>query len=140
MRILILISLVFFLTDGCKKGQKTTAESSQTATSAPAQTTATSPTQTTSNTAAKSKDIVQVKPIVFYGDPTCKTCVVLKEECEERGIKFEFVDLNTEAGGNAFAERLQQSDFKGEVSIPMLEIDGQLYMKPSIHKVIDLIK
>lgn len=131
MKFYSLALLLFFLSGDCDHSKKANQSTNQNATK---EVVTSAPTKE-----QDSANFKQKKAIVFYGDDSCPACKLLKEECIAKGIKFEFVDLNTEAGGNAFGEKLMKSNFKGDVVTPVLEIEEQLYMKPSIETVIKLI-
>lgn len=73
--------------------------------------------------------------IILYGSPTCAKCFKLKKFLEEKGIKFE--DINVFADREAAKEMVAKS---GQMDIPVLDIDGEIITEYDRDKIEEVLK
>lgn len=71
-------------------------------------------------------------PVTMFSTVWCGYCRRLKSQMSEAGIEFEVVDLD-EASGEYDAKIMAASG--GHRTVPTLDINGQLYVNPTIKDV-----
>lgn len=76
--------------------------------------------------------MAQVK---IFSSPTCPYCYTLKAFLDERGIKYEDVDVATDE--KAREEMIKKS---GQIGVPVVEIDGQIVVGFDREKICQLLK
>ena len=74
--------------------------------------------------------------IKIYGADWCADCVNLKKLLTSKGIDFEYVLITD----NQHAIDFVKKKGKGKTIIPTLEIDGKIYINPSIYALMKIIK
>jgi len=59
--------------------------------------------------------------IVMYGTPSCHWCVKAKEFFAEKGVKYEYIDV--QADTEKAKEMVEKS---GQMGVPVIDIDGEI--------------
>ncbi len=80
------------------------------------------------------------KIITVYGSKNCDHCNDFRNKLDSANLKYEFKDA--EANEQYYKElllKIQQANFKGYVSFPVLEIDNKIYVKPSFEEFMSII-
>jgi glutaredoxin-like protein len=68
------------------------------------------------------------KKIKFYGAPWCADCHRSKYFLDEKGVEYEYIDINEDEKAAAEVERINQ----GMQSIPTIVFpDGEILVEPS---------
>ena len=76
------------------------------------------------------------KEVIMYGSVNCDHCIVFRKAMDEAHFTYEFRDA--EASEEVYQElllKIQQANFKGYVSFPVLDIEGQIYVKPEFSEI-----
>ena len=73
--------------------------------------------------------------IRVFTTPICPYCVTLKNYLEEKGFKFEEIDVS--ANEQAAKEMIEKS---GQMGVPVLEIDNQVVVGFDREKINQLLK
>ena len=75
--------------------------------------------------------------IIVYGSDSCSICVALRGEMDEADLTYEYHDIRVD--DEAYAEAVEkisdESWFDGTVRTPVLEINGEMYERPTIAQV-----
>lgn len=74
--------------------------------------------------------------IIVYGSRECIHCVRFMASLDSAGILYKFFDV--EKDQNRFQEmyqKIKKNDIKGYISYPVVEINGNLYVRPDIKTV-----
>ena len=72
--------------------------------------------------------------IKVYSTPTCTYCVTLKRFLDEKGIKYEAVDVSQDE------KQLQEMvDKSGQMGVPVIDIDGQTIVGFNRNKIVELL-
>jgi glutaredoxin-like YruB-family protein len=72
--------------------------------------------------------------IKVYSTPTCPYCVTLKKFLEEKGVKFEYIDVSKDE--QALDEMIEKS---GQMGVPVVDIDGQITVGFNKNKILELL-
>jgi glutaredoxin-like YruB-family protein len=62
-----------------------------------------------------------MKKVTIYSTPTCPYCVLVKNYLEEKGIKFEYIDVSSDQ--EKASEMVEKS---GQTGVPVIDIDGKI--------------
>lgn len=76
------------------------------------------------------------KEVIIYGSENCDHCIEFREEMNAANFKYSFKDA--EASEQVYQElllKIQQANYKGYVSFPVLDIDGKIYVKPEFSTI-----
>ncbi len=71
-----------------------------------------------------------------FSTKTCPYCVTLKAYLDEKGVKYEDIDV----GENQEASK-EMIDKSGQMGVPVTDIDGQIIIgfdKPKINQLLDI--
>ena len=61
------------------------------------------------------------KKVKVYSTPICPQCISLKQFLDEKGIKYEDIDVSKDK--KAAEEMIKKS---GQMGVPVIEIDGKI--------------
>ncbi|MBU2564437.1 glutathione S-transferase N-terminal domain-containing protein [Patescibacteria group bacterium] len=70
-----------------------------------------------------------------FSTPTCPFCVTLAEYLKEKGVEFEYIDVSV----NEQAQK-EMIDKSGQMSVPVIEIDGEIVIGFDQDKINKLLK
>ncbi len=76
-----------------------------------------------------------MKKIKIYSTPTCVYCVTLKKFLDEKGVKYE--EINVAVDQNAAREMIEKS---GQMGVPVVDIEGEIivgFNREKISKLLD---
>jgi glutaredoxin-like YruB-family protein len=73
--------------------------------------------------------------IRIFSTPTCVYCITLKEYLDKYGIKFEDIDVSKDE--KALDEMIDKS---GQMSVPVIDIDGEIMVGFDKKRVNELLK
>jgi glutaredoxin len=79
--------------------------------------------------------------VIIYGSDSCGICVQLRNELDRSGIEYVFRDVNEDprARDEALAKMADEPWYDGVFRTPVLEINGELYERPSLEEVEDAL-
>lgn len=81
-----------------------------------------------------------VHDITVYGSENCDHCIDFRKKVDSVGVKYTFKDVEaSEQFYNELTQKIQQAQYKGYVSFPVLEIDGKLYVKPELDEFMKIV-
>lgn len=72
--------------------------------------------------------------IKVYSTPTCTYCVTLKKFLDEKGIKYEAVDVS-----ESEKDLQEMVDKSGQMGVPVISIDGQIVIGFNKNKIVELL-
>lgn len=72
--------------------------------------------------------------IKVYSTPTCGYCVTLKKFLDEKGIKYEAVDVS-----QSEKDLQEMVDKSGQMGVPVVDIDGQIVVGFNRNKIVELL-
>lgn len=72
--------------------------------------------------------------VKLYGTPTCPYCTRAKQMLENEGIEFENADVSSDEA--AMQEMLDKT---GQMSVPVLDIDGEIVVGFDKNKISELL-
>ena len=72
--------------------------------------------------------------IKVYSTPTCTYCVTLKKFLDEKGIKYEAVDVSQNE-----KDLQEMVDKSGQMGVPVIDIDGQIVIGFNKNKIEGLL-
>ena len=82
----------------------------------------------------------QLHEVTIYGSENCDHCIDFRKKMDSLNFTYTFKDA--EASENYYNEllaKIQAANFKGYVAFPVLEVDGQLYVKPEFSQIQTLL-
>ncbi len=74
--------------------------------------------------------------IKVYSTKTCPYCVNLKEYLDEKGVKYEYIDVGEDK--EAAKEMIEKS---GQMGVPVTDINGEIIIgfdKPKINELLEI--
>ena len=80
------------------------------------------------------------KEVVIYGSENCDHCITFRKAMDDAKLKYEFRDA--EASEQIYQEvlkKVQMANYKGYIAFPVLDIDGEIYVKPEFHTIKSLL-
>jgi glutaredoxin len=84
----------------------------------------------------KSKSKGQQKKIIVYGSMECNHCHEFRRKLESKGISYEFRDVDENDAYFIELQNLIRSiNFKGYVSYPVINIEGEVFVNPDFRDV-----
>ncbi len=88
----------------------------------------------------KTNNVKQDKLIV-YGSLDCPHCVVFTESLDSAGIKYIFCEVDKDkALFNEMYQKIQKIKYLGNVSYPVIDINGKVLVNPEFNEIVDLIR
>ncbi len=72
--------------------------------------------------------------IKVYSTPTCAYCVTLKKFLQEKGIKFELIDVS-----QSEKDLQEMIDKSGQMGVPVIDINGQIIVGFNRNKIVELL-
>lgn len=75
------------------------------------------------------------EPITMYTTVWCGYCRRLERQMDEAGIAFRKIDIEAQQQRAAGASDRIEAKTGGYRTVPTLEIDGELYVNPSIAQI-----
>ncbi len=72
--------------------------------------------------------------IKVYSTPTCAYCVTLKKFLDEKGIKYESIDVSQSA-----KDLQEMVDKSGQMGVPVVDINGQIIVGFNRNKIVELL-
>ncbi len=72
--------------------------------------------------------------IKVYSTPTCAYCVTLKKFLQEKGIKFESIDVS-----QSEKDLQEMIDKSGQMGVPVIDINGQIIVGFNRNKIVELL-
>ena len=80
------------------------------------------------------------KLIIVYGSENCDRCHEFRQKADAMKIKYTFKDCEAdERNYNELAYKIQQGNYPGYISFPVIDIDGRLYIQPEFQQFLQLI-
>lgn len=79
--------------------------------------------------------------VIIYGSENCDHCIEFRQKMDSARLAYEFKDA--EASDRNYQElllKIQQANFKGYVSFPVLDIDGDIYVRPNFADVVRMLE
>jgi len=80
------------------------------------------------------------KIVTIYGSENCDHCLDFRKKMDSAKFKYEFKDA--EANEKYYQElllKIQQANFKGYVSFPVIDINGEIYVRPEFSDIQKII-
>lgn len=80
------------------------------------------------------------KKITLFGSENCDHCIVFRKKMDSVNLKYEFKDA--EANEKYYKEllfKIQQANFKGYVSFPVLVVNDKIYVKPEFEEFMKIV-
>jgi glutaredoxin len=80
------------------------------------------------------------KEITIYGSENCDHCIEFREKMDS--LKLEYIFKDAEANEKYYQElllKIQQANFKGYVSFPVLDINDKIYVKPEFSEFMQIL-
>ena len=79
--------------------------------------------------------------VTIYGSENCDHCLEFRQKMDSAKLAYEFKDAEaSERYYNELLRKIQQANFKGYVSFPVLDIDGNIYVKPEFSDVMKILE
>lgn len=95
-----------------------------------------SPSGKDENTSAASSAPASQKQMLVYGSNECDHCINFKKKMDSLGIKYTFFDVNVdESKANEMLAKLQQARFVGNITLPVVDIEGRVMVNPDLQMV-----
>lgn len=91
------------------------------------------------DTSANITPVVE-KKVTIYGSENCDHCIEFRQQMDSIKFKYEFKDA--EANEKNYQElllKIQQANFKGYVSFPVIDIDGKIFVRPDFSEIQKLL-
>lgn len=82
-----------------------------------------------------------VHEVTIYGSENCDHCLEFRHKMDSAKFTYEFKDA--EASEQYYYEllkKIQLAKFDGYVSFPVLDIDGEIYVKPDFNDIVKLLE
>lgn len=77
------------------------------------------------------------KEITIYGSNTCDHCIIFKAQLDSVGLKYVFLDVDhDEANTQELLDLIRSVNFKGYVSFPVVEVEGEVFVNPKIEVIV----
>ncbi len=80
------------------------------------------------------------KEVIIYGSVNCDHCNTFRKAMDDAKFKYEFKDA--EASEQVYQEllrKVQEANYIGYIAFPVLDIEGELYVKPEFHTIKSLL-
>ena len=75
----------------------------------------------------------QSKEVLVYGSHNCDHCIKFKAQLEEAGVEYIFNDVDISDEYMLQLQRIiKENNYRGYVSFPVIILDKQLLVNPSI--------
>ncbi len=77
-----------------------------------------------------------MKNVIIYSTPTCPYCVLAQNYLDEKGIKYEHIDVSADS---AKAEEMVKKS--GQNGVPVIDIDGKIIIgfdKEAVDKELEI--
>ncbi|NJN26845.1 MAG: hypothetical protein HC819_13135 [Cyclobacteriaceae bacterium] len=93
------------------------------------------------NTEAAEVVIPKAEPVIMvYGSENCDHCIAFRKSVDALDVKYTFKDVEaSETYYNELVQKIQEAEYKGYVSFPVVEIDGKIYVKPELDEFMKII-
>jgi len=79
--------------------------------------------------------------IVIYGSMTCDHCIDFLKSADSISVKYTFKDVETnDAYYNELVKKIQDANYQGYVSFPVIEVDGSIHVNPEFKAFQALIR
>ncbi|MDZ7607393.1 MAG: glutaredoxin family protein [Cyclobacteriaceae bacterium] len=79
--------------------------------------------------------------VIVYGSMTCDHCIDFLKKADSLSVKYTFKDVETNTEYyNELVKKIQEANYQGYVSFPVIEVDGSIYVNPEFQKFQALIK
>lgn len=73
--------------------------------------------------------------LIVYGRDECGLCQRFKADCEQAGLAYRFVDLDSEDGGSEMWAKCCAQGITGSIGLPVVDVYGKMVVRPSIQEV-----
>ena len=81
-----------------------------------------------------------VKEITIFGSENCDHCIEFRDKMDSLNLTYEFKDAEAnEKFYNELLLKIQQANYKGYVSFPVLEINDKIYVKPEFSDFLKIL-
>jgi glutaredoxin len=91
------------------------------------------------NTISENKP--KVHDIVVYGSMTCDHCIEFLKKADSIAVKYTFRDVESNTNYyNELVQKIQQANYQGYVSFPVIEVDGKIHVNPEFAQFQKLIR
>jgi glutaredoxin len=81
------------------------------------------------------------KNIIVYGSESCDHCLEFRQKADSLKIKYLFKDCEAdERNYNELAMKIQQANYPGYISFPVVDINGKIYIRPEFDQFLKLIE
>jgi len=80
--------------------------------------------------------------IVVYGRDTCANTLSMRKGLKKAGVSFRFVSVDDKEGQAEYFEGVRQlkRDKKERIVLPLVSVDGQVFMHPSLELIVEAAK
>ncbi len=81
------------------------------------------------------------KEMLVYGANTCDHCINFKRKMDSLQIKYTFFDVEVDqTKADEMLRKLEQARFIGNISFPVVDIEGRVMVSPDIQQVLAFVK
>jgi len=89
---------------------------------------------------SNSSSVAQTKSIIVYGSDNCDHCVDFKAQLDSIGYKYDFKDVEfNQVMANEMVSKVQQAGLAGQISYPVIDVEGTILVAPELSAVLDLM-
>ena len=84
----------------------------------------------------------QTKEVIVYGSSKCHHCTDFMKQLDSAEISYEFRDLIIEEKeyDKEMIDRVEKTGYKGYISLPVIAIEEEVYIKPHISEIAVVVK
>lgn len=84
----------------------------------------------------------QSTEVVVYGSSKCHHCTDFMKQLDSADITYEFKDLIIEEKeyDKEMLDKIEKSGYRGYVSLPVIEVEGEIFIRPKISEITPLVK
>lgn len=80
--------------------------------------------------------LITEKEVIIYGSANCDHCIEFRQQMDAAKLKYAFKDAEAEEKNyQELMLKIQQANYKGYVSFPVIDIDGKLFVKPEFAEI-----
>ena len=93
---------------------------------------------TSENKAAES---ATQKQMIVYGVNTCDHCINFRKKMDSLNIKYTFYDVDADQDkADEMLRKLEAARFMGNISLPVVDIEGRVLVSPELPQVLAFVK
>lgn len=80
------------------------------------------------------------KEVIIYGSENCDHCITFRKAMDDAKLKYEFRDAEvSEQVYQELLRKIQEANYKGYIAFPVLDIEGEIYVKPEFQTINSLL-